>query len=517
MSRDPFTVSVLLGTARMSMPPPAPHAVLEQAWAALDWSARETAALSAMALVAAARSAGAMVETAAEGTLVSEEPAPEETMPACAPRAAACLRRMLGGEHAEFLPEWLAEAARRGQRAAFRDLPALLGLAARERALRPAAAAVLGARGVWLARRTEGWAEIPEAGAGRGTTSLSDEIWETGSPAERAAWLRQTRAADPARAAEALAKAWGEAAGEERERLLAVVAEAPDARDVPLLEGEALRDRRREVRAAARGALMRRPESAFARRARERAEQMVALEGMPMERRLVLRPPEHFDAAWKADGVEEKAPAGTGARAHWARQWLGAVPLSAWTSRFDLGAETLLALDRDEEWGEVILLGWIDAAMAAPETANAEALARHLAGLAKWPKAAPSPLAVLLRLMEVLPSEAAARVLGATDAGAGKPAENGLYFELLFRSGFPLPEVDATRCLERALEAFLAKPYPHLQSNHARALARRLPLAVAAESVRRLAALPELSAPAEELLRAIEFRQQLHLAFISSP
>jgi hypothetical protein len=44
-----------------------------------------------------------------------------------------------------------------------------------------------------------------------------------------------------------------------------------------------------------------------------------------------------------------------------------------------------------------------------------------------------------------------------------------------------------------------------------------LPLAAAAQALSRLAALPELSGPAEELLRAIEFRHKLHLAFTSSP
>jgi Family of unknown function (DUF5691) len=511
MNRDPFTVFVLLGTERMGAPPVPPHAVLAEAWAALDWAARESTALSALALVAAARGAGAVSETCEP----LEGAAPEETRPCCAPRAALCLRRMLGGEHAEFLPEWLDEATRRGQRAAFRDLPLILRLATRERALRPALAAVLGERGAWLARRTEGWREVLDSTTACGALEIA--AWETGTPSERVAWLRQTRALDAARAAEVLAKAWGEASGEERERWLAVVAEAPTAHDVPLLEGEALRDRRREVRTTARAALLRRPESAFAIRARERVEGMVKLDGVLLNRRLVLSPPETFDAAWKTDGIEEKPPAGTGARAHWARQWLGAVPFSVWMQRFELSAEKLFALNRDEEWGEVILLGWIDAAMAAPEAANAEAFALHVAGLGKWPKSAPAPLTVLLRLIEVLEPEAAARVLAATDAGAGKAAENGLYFELLFRSEFALPEGDATRALERALEAFQAKPYPQLQSNHARALARRLPLAVATESLRRLGALPELSSPAEELLRAIEFRQQLHLAFTTSP
>jgi hypothetical protein len=311
-----------------------------------------------------------------------------------------------------------------------------------------------------------------------------------------------------------LAKAWKELGGEERERLLAVVAEAPTAHDVALLESEALRDRRREVRALARVALLRRPESAFAARARERAEAMVSLEGILLGKKLVLRPPEAFDPAWKADGIEEKPPAGVGPRAHWARQWIGAVPLSAWLRRFDVEPEKLFALNRDEEWRETILLGWIDSALAAPEKEFAEAFAMHLAGLGAWPKAAPGLFEVLLRLMSVLPPEAAARVLAATEPRA---AADGLYHELLLRSEFPLPQDAAARALDQMVAAFQTKPYPRLQSNHARAFARRVPVEAADAALRRLAALPEPAAPTEELMRSLEFRHRLHLAFTTAP
>lgn len=504
MPRDPFTVLVLLGTGRLGAVPGAPHGVLAEAWAGLDWAAPENAALAGMALAAAARCAGAGARPGA----VPDELAPPESLPACPPRAALALRRMLAGDQAEFLGEWLAEAARRGERAAFRDLPDLLRLAARERGLRAAIAPVLGVRGVWLARRTPGWGEVLESAA------VPDAAWETGAPAERVAWLRQTRADDAARAAAALAKAWGEIAGEERERLLAVVAETPGEQDLALLEGEALRDRRREVRLTARAALMRLPGSAFAQRARSRMEALVTLEGGLPEPRLILRPPEAYDPAWKADGIEEKAPPGTGQRAHWARQWLGAVPLSAWTARFGLTPETLFAANRDDEWSEVVLLGWLDAALAAPETENAEAFALYILGRKAWPKGAPDPLAVLLRLLAVLPPESAARVLAAAE---GRAEEDGLYFELLFRSSFPLPEAGAEGALERCIDAFQAKPYPRLQANHARALARRLPPAALGGALRRLAALPEPASPTEELMRALEFRQQLHLAFNPPP
>lgn len=504
MSRDPYTILTLLGTDRMSAPPPAPHPVLADAWSKLDWEARDTALLSAMALVSVARRAGA---TALTDALQEGEPAPAEVLPVCATRASALLRRMLTGEHAVVLSEWLTLAAANGRRASFRDLPALLRVLAREPALRAAALPVLGERGAWLARLSPEWRCVLE------TARVDDAAWETGELPKRLAWLRQTRSQDPARAAEALAKAWAGASGEERERFIAIVAEAPTPHDAELLEKEALRDRRREVRTAARTSLLRLPETPFVARAEAQVAAMVDLEGMPMMKRLVLRPPDAFNPAWKADGIEEKPPAGTGPKAFWARQWIASVPLSAWTRRLDVGIEKLLTMNRDDESRATILAGWIDAASAAPERENAEAFALHIVGLAEWPKSTPSPSEVLARLSTVFDVAAGARVLSAMPA---TEAGDALYFDLLFRSAFPLTQAAASEALTRCLAAFQAKPYPRLQSNHARELARRLPLAAAADAVRRLATLPELSSPAEELSRAIEFRLQVHHAFTVS-
>lgn len=505
MSRDSYTILTLLGTDRMSAPPAAPHPVLADAWAKLDWETRDTALLSAMALVGAARRAGAVAMTDA---LQEGEPAPAEVLPVCSTRAAALLRRMLTGEHAVFLSEWLALASAKGCRVSFRDLPALLRVLAREAALRAVALPVLGERGVWLARLSYEWRCVLE------TARVEDTAWETGELPKRLAWLRQMRALDPARAAETLAKAWADASGEEREQFVTVVAEAPTQHDAALLEKEALRDRRREVRLAARASLLRLPETAFMARAQAQVVSMVGIEGMVMMKRLVLRLPETYDAAWKADGIEEKPPAGTGPKAFWARQWIASVPLSAWTRRLDISIEKLFALNRDDESRVTILLGWIDAAVAAPEAENAEAFALHLSGLAEWPKGAPQPSEALSCLLGVLEPAACARVMSALPA---TEAGEALYFELLFRTKFSLSEDAAREALTRCLAAFQAKPYPRLQSNHARELARRLPLAAAGEAVRRLAALPELSSPAEELLRAIEFRLQVHQAFAANP
>ncbi|PZG19241.1 hypothetical protein C1I98_38045, partial [Spongiactinospora gelatinilytica] len=84
-------------------------------------------------------------------------PAAAEDRPAVSRAAADRLARILGGEHARLLPEWLAEAARRGLRVPPHLLPELLDHAAKDRSIRPHVAALAGRRGRWLATLHDAW------------------------------------------------------------------------------------------------------------------------------------------------------------------------------------------------------------------------------------------------------------------------------------------------------------------------------------------------------------------------
>ena len=503
MNHDAFTTLLLLGTGRLKTPPPAPFPVLEAAWAALDWSRAEAAALSGCALRAAATGAG----FAARAGFSLEEPCAEESRPAAPAAAGAVLRRILGGEAPECLPEWLERCAAGGFLAAPRDLPALLETARRDQETRPALSAVLGARGAWLARR-EGMAPLfPAAETG------TDDAWETGSLTERLAWLRAARRMDPARAASALAAVWPGESAENRIAFLTVIGGAPTDDELPFLENTALRDRRREVRALVRGALLSRPAGAFVSRAFARAVPLLRMEGMLLMKRLVLDLPAAFDPAWKDDGLEEKLPAGAkglGPRAHWAVQLLGCVPLSRLAAHFQMEPAKLLTLNKDPDSARRILLGWLEAALAHPEPDSAEALARHLAGLEKWPGEFPPAVPALVRLLGALPEDTAARLVEAAEAGVLASAAPG---QLFSATRFPVPPAAAARWLTAVLAGLRAKPYPVFQAPAARRLALRFPVSFLPEALRRLAAEESLSSAAEAFGRVLEFRLQLHEAF----
>lgn len=491
MSQDAWTSMLLLGTARASSDPPAPHPALAAAWQRLPWPQREIAVLHGTALVAAARLAGALPRE--DAALPS--PCPPDPTPVCAPVAADLLRRLLGGEQAACLREWLELASARGCRAAHRDLPALLAAGTQRPDLRVAIGRVLGERGRWLARRHEAhsWA----LGAG---PDLPDEVWQTGTAPERAAWLRRCHDRDPAAAVAALSATWGDETGDQREVLLAAITATPHLAAAQWLERIALRDRRSAVRQRAQLALLRLPRSALAVRARERVRSLLRLEGL-LQKRFVVTLPEAFDPAWQADGVDEKPPPGTGPRAHWARQLLGMVPLAHLLATFPGRPEQLFAWNRDDDSRDLLRLAFVDAARLDTEPAVAAAFAREQLLGDRWPLAAGPRSAWAREWLAQLPP-AAARA--AIDTIAEHLPGDELYAELLVHG--PLPAVDPA-AVAAGLLAVLQRG--RVQRAEAAAMAAHAAAATVPLLQRQITALSPLPTSLEAFAQALDFRMAL--------
>ena len=116
------------------------------------------------------------------------------------------LARMLGGEHADLLAEWLAAAAGRGRRVPARLLPALLHQARRglpaDSGLRRLVAAAGGSRARWLAGLNPEWKFVlAYAPAG-------EDAWRLGDAAQRRGYLSALRARDPGAARDLVTASW---------------------------------------------------------------------------------------------------------------------------------------------------------------------------------------------------------------------------------------------------------------------------------------------------------------------
>lgn len=485
--------ALLLGSERLATPPPPPHDSLAAAWAQLDWaSAKEASLLTAAALAGTARAAG----TVAAGSLAGIEPAPAETQPPASTAAISVLRQLFAEEARPLLPEWLELCARRGARVPPFFLRALLDLA-RTPAERAATNAVIGERGRWLARHNPAWswvfALVP-------TPNLED--WETGGEDERIGVLRHVRAADSAQARALAEKTWPDDSPDFRARVVEVLAMGLSLADEPILV-RALGERRKELRAAAQGLLATLPESALARRVRAAAEALLQFHSGFLSKKIEVVLPAVFDPTWKADGIEEKPPAGVGEKAHWAQQILSLVPVRVWAEKFRLDAAALVALaTKSDDWASLLLTAWTRAALLHREPEAAAALAEALLAQARKAKAI-APTGTVVSLLLVAPEEARWRILATDEAIA---------WQILGQLTGAL-SVEQGRTLLTLLAPSLVNGYNPGGSPTAMMAARRIPPVLREEASRLLTRDTGLSKPAEAFLRALELRAAIHAAF----
>jgi hypothetical protein len=296
-------------------------------------------------------------------------PARDEHLPRVGRAAAQRLARMLGGDHATLLPEWLDAVAARGLRAPEHLLPDLLQRGRSERSARPAIAAVAGARGTWLARLNPEWAYLL---AEAGDQPLDRGVWELGGSAERRGWLASLRARDPDTARQALAATWPSEALPDRLAFLWSLQEGLSPADEPFLEA-ALDDRRREVRLAAADLLGRLPGSALSRRMARRALACLRRQRLPRDE-LVVEPLTECDREMERDGVQRRPPGGTGERAWWLIQLVARAPLDTWIGWLGETPAEVVGL-ACHDWGPVVQEGWVRAAIAQRDPRWAAALA----------------------------------------------------------------------------------------------------------------------------------------------
>jgi Family of unknown function (DUF5691) len=365
IDRAPLPLDALAG-------PAAAHA------GALDTSDPAAALLDAAALLSAAARAGRPPTAAAAVVPATPDRAPELSR-----RASSVLYYALRTRDPALLTDLLEAAAAAGFRAAAPMLPALLDVAARDRALRPAVCAVLGERGRWLAAYRAEWQRVADTGApAHAGDAHADadhpapddpQAWATGRREERRAWLAAHRRHTPDEARDLLAAGWARETGTDREEFLEILAIGLSPSDEPFLEA-ALDDRRPAVRQVAARLLAALPASAFGRRAAARGAGLLRVERRGLKRVLAVTLPETADAAAARDGIGTPPPPGVGDRAWLLTELIAAVPLATWPAALGLDRADLVALPEPDGFGADVHAGWRIAAVAQRDAAWAAAL-----------------------------------------------------------------------------------------------------------------------------------------------
>jgi len=349
---DDLVTAVTVGLSRRPLPatalsgPAGPRDPMEAGAGLIARDDPADTLLEAAALHVAARRAGMVLPRGA----AVPPPMPPDHASELPPRAARILRQAAGD--AEVLTSLLAATAEAGFLAPAPLLPSLLDAAVRSVALRPAVNAALGSRGRWLAAYRADWRRVtdqadggPAGTAGQGMPA-GPRAWETGSRAERVAYLTGLRGRNPAVGRELLAAGWSRENAEERAQLLATLTRGLSLEDEEFLEA-ALDDRATGVRAVARDLLARLPESAFLRRSAARAGAWLRLKSAGTRQWLEVSLPDDAPGPELArDGISSSPPgAGIGAGAWLLTQLIAAVPLSEWARRFAMSAREVVSLE----------------------------------------------------------------------------------------------------------------------------------------------------------------------------
>jgi hypothetical protein len=180
---------------------------------------------------------------------------------------------------------------------------------------------------------------------------------------------------------------------------------------------QALRDKRKEVRRAAAGLLVRIPESAFSKtvlaRGLEALRFVPGTEGRLLKRaepaRIEVTLPGEQDHTLSAHGIDTKPPKGIGEKAWFIIQLTELLPLNAWTDAWKAAVPEIIAAALAGDWGANLLEGWTRAAIAQKNSEWAAAIFPRALELEKYdrlgallqamsPAAAEENLAVFLQI-----------------------------------------------------------------------------------------------------------------------
>jgi hypothetical protein len=323
------------------------------------------------------KAAGRRGETGVEEPV----PAPEETLPACSAKAAEILRRLLVAQRTEILREALDRLLLAGFRVPHALLPAVLDVQRPD--LRPAVAAVLGERGLWLAAQNPNWGWAVATG---GSNETDEIAWEEGALRERISTLRRVRGREPALGLVWVEDVWKSEKADARVAMVNALEAGLSRGDEQFLE-RALDDRSVRVREAAATFLARISDSDYAARAAARADTILVryeppaggFRGVLSRRghagRLVVEPPEHADGGWQHDLPGEMPERGVGEKAWGISRALSVVTPVHWEEQFGVTPSDLIVAARGD-WEMALLAGWCRASVLHRESSWAVPLWR---------------------------------------------------------------------------------------------------------------------------------------------
>lgn len=250
--------------------------------------------------------------------------------------------------------------------------PLLFDLGRKQPGLQSNLKVLAGESGRWLAGLNSEWAYLLE------DPELDQTLWDNGSREQRLDFFIHLRSSDADKARELLGTELSNMDARERTGLVDALRTGLNSNDEPLLE-TLLRDRSKEVRSSAAGLLGALPDSRYVQQMIERVQTCIRTERKLLRSVIKLEPPEVFDPAWKADGIEENRPANEplGQRAWWLFQLMRNLPLAWWETQLALSPAELLKWAATTDWNLVLLRAWYGSVLREANSLWANAFLQH--------------------------------------------------------------------------------------------------------------------------------------------
>ncbi len=343
----------LLGTAQANESLELPND-LEQALIGKDDAAAHRL-LIAMGAASLMRKAGQL--PIASDAFPAWDNAPAETMPTLGLLGEQCLRAILEEEDIELLSTYLDRFQEHARRIPAQFIVPLMSLAANNKVLAQRILVQSGERGMWLAKLHPEWSTLLNADA-----SAADP-WNTGTLAQRAAYLAHMRQRDPAQARELLAAGLKQESSKDLPALLQSLHPGLSMQDAPLLE-PLVKSKARDVRASAAALIARIPDHPAQAALFSISSARIELKGnMILGRKLEVSLPDAYDPSWAAFGIEPKSARYPTERTAWLGQMIALVNPLRWCERFDRKPEDLVPLAQKNEFSATLLAAFADAAL----------------------------------------------------------------------------------------------------------------------------------------------------------
>lgn len=276
-----------------------------------------------------------------------------ETGTICSPVSNRHLQKILSGEFALALPEFLREVEKNQKRLPPEHLPELIAQGKADAELWKQIEPLLGPRGKWLLRMNPLWSELSD--------NMPSIEWDSASSEQRLKLLRALRRQDPQQALVLVRSTWREDDLRSRIGILQNLSIGLSPDDEGFLES-CLDDKRKEIRLHAAALLSAVESSAYVGRMFERAVASFRIKKKKKEK-LSVNLPNSLDPSALRDGLgarTDNRPGGL--KAGWLGQMMEAVPPGRWERHFDKTADEVFELFIRSDWAPTILQALVRAA-----------------------------------------------------------------------------------------------------------------------------------------------------------